>query len=234
MKIKNLIFFVIIVILYGCKDKPIQNSSISTNDRPIRNEVDKIRLQKDASIVEHELANKLEIERNTKFQKMEIAELIDSLKVFSKRDTAKEIMQSEKLFGRYDMMGFYYENNLPFSVYKRIFPKVEDDEDTGFTSLYSVNEKDKYLQLIFAKEGKYNPQLVLINVDKKNLNITGRLDLYGGIYDSYDINYWTCEFMNNYEKISVTHVENQSFDAIDLDTTVTSYVLSSVGAIVQQ
>jgi len=121
-------------------------------------------------------------------------------------------------------MGKFYTNNIPSSIYTILFPQEEitidrrkisrtkvDEvnkkviftegyevrEERKYKYLYAVIEKEKFLLMLFTKQGKFSPELELVTVSKDDLKAIDNLPLFGGIYDSYDINYWTSEFMKD-------------------------------------
>ena len=187
--------------------------------------------------------------------------LIDSLLSFAAKEGVISYNDDKALFGGYQQMGKYYDHNIPKSLYQKLFPKEEVEtsterireysidettktvtlkkgrvvkEERKYKTLYAANDKADYLQLIFTQQGKYCPALSLFTFDKKDFKLIDQVELFGGIYDSYDIDYWHSTFDENHDELSVTSVKNLKFTDIELDTTVVNYYITPKGEILKR
>lgn len=194
--------------------------------------------------------------RSRAWRALDNKELIDSLKSLDLEENWSVIQESEKLFGT--EIGKYYENNIPKSIYLKLFPnekihirkkfvndrKIDDaqqkiylregtivEEERKYKYLYSLKDRGEILMMIFSVQGKYAPDLELITVSKSDFTIIDQLKLYGGIYDSYDIDYWYAEFLDEFRQVKITKVKNLEFNSVRLDTTTLIYNINPNGII---
>lgn len=241
------LFPFLLLLVISCNTPSPNNTSLGTKHE-----------QYDTIFIDLDAINEAAQLRDEKYDRMPISELVDSLKTLASFEKVRELKDSESLFGGHQEMDKYYINNIPKSVYKKIFPTAkmsiekisirdtilneankklylkygtEIIEERAYKNLYSFIEKEKFLQLIFTKQGKYNPELELLTVSKPNLKVIGNLNLFGGIYDSYDIDYWHSEFSDDFRQVKMTHVKNKSFTKVNLDTTHLVYRITDSGEI---
>ena len=253
------LFLISIVIgsLYGCKEQVTTPSSIQKQEQ---NESNVQSITFDTIIIDHELNNKKTKERNEHFKTLAFPSIIDSLKSFCKLQGMNKINSDSLPFQDPMEIGQYYENNIPKSVYQIIFPEEEIKtdriiktnpkldhenkkviinkgakitEERNYKTLLSLIEKEKYLQLVMTKQGKFIPEIELITVSKDKLSKIDQLNLMGGIYDSSDINYWHSVISDDYQYIEITKVENLNFDETQLDTTYNNYYINQNGEILK-
>ena len=243
-------YFIIAFILFlflGCKQDQ-KAPSILTSEEHVK-PFDTIKVDLDS-------IHFVERQRNERWSKMDVSELINALKTLELKKGITKFKDSEKLFGNYTEMGKYYSNNIPRSIYTRLFPNDEISikkekileyqvdstkkvvyqkegtivqEERTYKYLFAMEEKENYLHLIFTKQGKYSPELEYITLRKEDFKVQEKINIYGGIYDSYDINYWYTEFLEDYTKLVLTKVENLSSTEVQLDTTEIHYQIQEDG-----
>ena len=210
----------------------------------------------DTTIIDYNITNDLNQSYDHSLAQLSIKSLIDTLKSISEL-TGINLIDESSLPFTINNNSKYYQQNIPSRVYKLIFPNeeiatdktrfvnhatVNDNrvtiqnglrivEHRKYKTLLSLIEKDNYLQLLITKQGKYNPGVDLITISKVDLEKIDYLNLYGGIYDSYDINYCYSIFDSLYNQIVKTQIRNTKFEDIQLDTITMKFIISNDGII---
>ena len=253
----NKIFVVsFVLLLVSCTQKSGKEKNVNV----LSIDSAQVIMHHDTIIIDHYKENEFLENRSRRFSKLSTRDLIDSLKSMSLLQGIQELNETKLPFSDPQNLSKYYTYNVPLSIYKRIFPneqieverihnnaiKINEKEKTVliqkgpqvkekrfYKSLLSLIEKEDYLQLLFTKQGKYVPDIDLITVLKSNFGKNDSLTLYGGIYDSYDINYCHSSFVNNFSSITSTKISNKSFNSINLDTIVINYIITDKGEILR-
>ena len=256
----NKLLFITILLgsIYSCKNQV--STSPPFQDKQEQSEASITNIPFDTIIYDHELVNKKRKERNEFFKSLTTPSIIDSLETFCKLQGIKRINSDDLPFQDPMEIGKYYENNIPSSVYQKIFPeekikidriiitnsKIDDEnkkviinkgakvtEERNYKTLLSLIEKENYLQVLITKQGKFIPEIELLTLSKDNLLQIDKLNLMGGIYDSSDINYWHSVISDNYNYIEMTKVKNINFDETQIDTTFNMYHINQNGEILK-
>jgi hypothetical protein len=215
----------------------------------------------DTIVIDNDKENEKREELNLSYKGLSKAEIIDVLKSLSEIQDIREFNEKELPFGNIENISKYYSNNIPSSIYKKIFSdeviqinkirhtnvKIDKKakqvviqkgpvitEERKYKTLLSLIEKEKYIQLVLTKQRKYSPAVELVTVSKKDFSQIDNISLFGGIYDSYDINYWHSELNNEYEEIKLTRVKNTEFNEVNLDTILIEYEISNTGEILKK
>ncbi len=213
----------------------------------------------DTIIIDNDKINKAREQSNLSYKGLSKSELIKVLKSFSKIQGITEFNEKGLPFDNSENISSYYAYNIPGTIYKKIFPDeavrisriintdtIIDEkareviirkgptitEKRKYHTLLSLIEKEKYIQLVITTQGKYTPDVELVTISRKDFSQIDNISLFGGIYDSNDINYWHSKFNKEYEEIFQTHVKNTVINGIKLDTVLTKYIISNSGKIV--
>ncbi len=237
-----------LVSVVGCKNP--DETTVIKNDELI---------VVDTIIIDYGLVNDRVESRNSVLRNKSVYDLIDTLKSLQEIPNLKQVNEDGLPFS-HQTNALYYSYNIPRSIYVMIFPEeevgldkvrytnsilshndstvtiqkgVKITESRKYKTLLSVVEKEKYLQLLLTKQGKYSPEIDLITVSKIDLSNIDVVNLYGGIYDSYDIDYWHSVLNDAYDKVTVTKIKNTLFNDIKLDTSSLEYTFSAVGKVVE-
>ena len=232
----------------------------NNTEQKLGNENDPETIPFDTIVIDYDLKNKLAEEKNSLYEHLALSEIIDSLKSISFLPGIQELNEKGLPFADPKKRPKYYSYNIPRPVYKRIFPseeikiekmrftsaKVDEKErkvfirkgpkvteERYYKSLLSLVEKEGYLQLLITKDGKYDPEIEMITVSKKDLKQIDKLSLYGGIYDSYDIDYWHSKIKDNFDELTLTRVKNMEMYKVVLDTSIIKYKIRAQGNIIK-
>lgn len=243
---KNILILILFLTLNSCIDKSVKSHEIVSKHPVTKSSMDSTTFY-DTIIIDYTIENAIRDKRNLMFAELSQQVLLDSLRKLCKLPDVTDINENKLPFDDYRNIYKYYFNSIPKSIYVRIFPneeivylstvensvKVNENskevvlqkgtkisEEREYKTLLSLIEKENYIQLLFTKQGKYTPDVVLVTVANNDFSFIDSFHLYGGIYDSYDIDYWHSKFINDYNEIIFTRVRNLRLDSIELDTAI--------------
>jgi len=243
---KYILFIFLACIIFSCsknKSKPIPTENV---------------IKYDTIIIDYDKENEVLDRSNAMYSNLNIPQIIDSLQKLSVLQGIMEINEEGLPFTDYQTLGNYYVNNIPRPIYQKIFPKEEINiEKRRFSNPQTINKEHKvivkkglkiteerkyktllsliiqkeYIQAIITKQGKFTPEIDLFTLSKNDLSVIDHEELYGGIYDSYDIDYWHSSFEKDYQKFIKTRVINTERVDVKLDTSYIDFSINNQGII---
>ncbi len=221
-----------------------ENENVALDYKTITIDYDSINLKKEAL--------------DQQFINLNPEETINALQQVCKLQGITSIENDSLPFQDYMRISEYYENSIPLPVYQKMFPDeeikfdkrrntnpivnkkertitiekgVKIREERKYKTLLSLIEKDEHIQMLLTKQGKYSPSIELMTFSKNDFKLIDQINLKGGIYDSYDIDYWHSKISADYKQIEITSVKNLAETDIRLDTSIAVYHIDTNGSI---